>query len=59
MCKNCTNCEGFIPKSTKPPYNPFDYLVGNRIGVCNFTVDVTPLSETVSDCEMWKIKDTK
>ena len=56
MCKNCNNCNGFIPKSKKTPFNAFDYLVGNQIGVCNETEYVTPLSEIIEDCEMWVIK---
>ena len=55
-CKNCNSCKGFIPKSKTEPFNAFDYLVGNVVGVCNFTEDVTPLDSIVSLCSMWKIK---
>jgi len=55
--KNCNNCEGFIKKSKKPPYNAFDYIVGNEVGVCNFTEDVTPLSEIKYNCPLWEIKE--
>ena len=56
MCKNCKNCNGFIPKSKKTPYNPFDYITGNRIGVCNEMESVTPLFDVVEDCDMWVTK---
>lgn len=54
MCKSCNNCKGFIPKSAKEPYNAFDYLVENKVGVCNFTEDVTPLYKVIKDCKMWE-----
>jgi hypothetical protein len=56
MYKDCESCEGFIPKSTNKPFNAFDYIVGNIVGVCNFTEDVTPLSYIISECTMWKEK---
>ncbi len=52
-CKSCNNCEGFIPKSKNKPFNAFDYLVGNEVGVCNFTEDITPLHKVMNNCEMW------
>ena len=54
MCKDCCSCEGFIPKSKSKPYNAFDYLVGNVVGVCNYTEDVTPLDKIQVDCNNWK-----
>lgn len=59
MCKNCYTCDGFIPISQKLPCNPLDFIVGNRIGVCNETEWITPLSEVVEDCELWTPKEYK
>ena len=59
MCKDCNNCEGFIPKSRNKLYNAFDYLVGNKVGVCNFTEDVTPLFEIINDCKIWEMRQNE
>lgn len=53
MCRNCNSCSSFAPRSKKPPFNAFDYIVGNKAGMCLETVEGTPLAEVVENCEMW------
>lgn len=53
MCKKCDNCEYFIPKSKAAPYNAFDYIAGNKVGVCNEGVDVEPLMSIKKNCDNW------
>ena len=59
MCKNCNNCNGFIPKSEKQPCNAFDSIAGNVVGVCNFTENVMPLYDVILNCKMWKSNEAK
>jgi hypothetical protein len=59
MCRNCNSCSSFAPRSKKLPLNAFDYIVGNKVGICLEIEEGTPLAEVVENCEIWVTRREK